>query len=267
MAGLLVVTVLAAVGLIRVVRNQGGGDAVTVDPGQIDPQPASSVPLPTSTPEPPKPAPQPPENHPPNIEIVSVEPETPEAGGSLTVLLTGRDPEGDAIAFEYRTGPNSPWQIAADGRVALSGLQAGMLNLELRARDSVGQISEVRTLTKDIRAPAPPPVPPPTASAIRENTVAWFLAKAESELAGIQDADEKSTWTATLASVRATHKEYDAVWKSLESLVGAQKDEILRSLVAAMAADHEFDKSHETARKIADPNSAAYALQSIAKEQ
>ncbi len=80
----------------------------------------------------------------------------PEAGGSLTIRLTCRDPEDDAIAFEYRTGPNGLWQIATDGRVTLSGLQAGMLKLELRARDTGAHRSKVKTLIKKILAAAPP---------------------------------------------------------------------------------------------------------------
>ena len=143
-AVLLVVIVVAAVGVVNALRKQRGAE-----------------PLPS-------------ENHPPSVEIVSVEPEMPEAGGSLAIRLTGRDPEDDPIAFEYRTGPNSPWQIATDGRVTLSGLQAGMLSLEVRARDSAGHLSDVKTLTKEVLAAAPPlAVAPFSADQAKRHQETW----------------------------------------------------------------------------------------------
>ena len=164
-AGLLAVIVLVTVGVVTAFRNQGAGEVVNSDQGQINSQP--------------------PENHPPSIKVVSVEPQMPEAGGSLTIRLTGRDPEDDAIAFEYRTGPNSPWQIATDGRVTLSGLQAGILNLEIRARDSAAHVSEVKTLTKEIFAAAPPlAVAPFSADQAKRYQETWakhLVAKVEIE--------------------------------------------------------------------------------------
>ncbi|HUY36213.1 MAG TPA: formylglycine-generating enzyme family protein [Pirellulales bacterium] len=155
--GLLAVIVL--VGVITVVtalRKQGGGEVVKIDPSQTDVQPPAPEPKPPPTPEPPKTQPQPPQNLAPSAEIVSVEPEAPEAGGSLTVHLTGRDPEDDAMGFEYRTGANQPWRIAADGRVLLAKLEPGQLTLEVRARDSGGRISATVTRIVTVKPSVPP---------------------------------------------------------------------------------------------------------------
>ncbi|HUY35834.1 MAG TPA: hypothetical protein VMV69_24035, partial [Pirellulales bacterium] len=132
--GLLAVIVLVGViSVVTALRKQGGGDVARVAPGQPAPKPASTDPKPTPRLDP-SPRESPRENLPPNVEIVNVEPEAPEAGGSLTVRVSGRDPEDDAITFEYRTGPDSPWQIATDGRVLLAKLERGPLTLEVRAR-------------------------------------------------------------------------------------------------------------------------------------
>jgi len=100
-----------------------------------------------------------------------------------------------------------------------------------------------------------------------EHTVAWFLSKAEAELAGILDANERSELIARIASVRAAHKEYDAAQKSLEQLSGRWKDVALMSIAVAMASDHVFDKALETVSQIAEPLWTVSALCSIAKEQ
>ncbi|HEV3003758.1 MAG TPA: SUMF1/EgtB/PvdO family nonheme iron enzyme, partial [Pirellulales bacterium] len=105
---------------------------------------------------------------------MNVEPEAPQAGGSLKIRLTGHDPEDDAISFEYRTGPNEPWQIAADGRVLLPELAEGPLAVEVRARDSGGRISEIVKRTLEVKRATPPPaVVPFSEKDARQHQEAW----------------------------------------------------------------------------------------------
>jgi len=152
--GLLAVIVMVALTVVTALRKQDGSGMVSVAPGQPDPKAPSTEPKPTPRLDPP-PTELPRENLPPSVEIVSVEPEAPEAGGSLTVHLTGRDPEDDAMGFEYRTGATQPWQIAADGLVLLAKLEPGPLTLEVRARDSGGRISTTVTRIVTVKPPVP----------------------------------------------------------------------------------------------------------------
>jgi hypothetical protein len=95
-------------------------------------------------------APSPEKNLPPSIEI-AVDPEAPEAGGSLDVRLTARDPENDAVEIAYRTDASGAWLLANGGRMTLHDLKEGPLVLEARARDSGGHESAVIAQTVSVR--------------------------------------------------------------------------------------------------------------------
>ncbi|HEV3022633.1 MAG TPA: serine/threonine-protein kinase, partial [Pirellulales bacterium] len=113
----------------------------------------------------------------PSVKIANVEPEAPEAGGSLTIHLTGFDPEDDPITFEYRTGLNEPWHDAPNSLVVLRELGSGPLTVEVRALDSAGNPSEGVTHSVEVKPAAtqtpPLAIAPFSAEQARRHQEAW----------------------------------------------------------------------------------------------
>lgn len=77
---------------------------------------------------------------PPTVEI-SAAPERLQAGDTLRVQLTGADPAGVPLSYEWRTADDQTWQPAADGAVEIADLATGELLLEVRALDRAGLAS------------------------------------------------------------------------------------------------------------------------------
>jgi hypothetical protein len=107
--------------------------------------------------------------------------------------------------------------------------------------------------------------PPP---AIPENTVAWFLSKAEAELSDSLSERDRDGLLAEIAGVRASCGELEAARKAVTSINDTMaKDRLLSGIVTALAKRQSFETANETAQQIVALYIKAFALLTIAKEQ
>jgi formylglycine-generating enzyme required for sulfatase activity/serine/threonine protein kinase len=82
-------------------------------------------------------------NQPPVMEITGDIPDELLEGGSLLVALSGSDPDGETVSFEYRTSLSESWHPCPDRFIELPGLSVGELTLYVRAIDMYGEPSDV----------------------------------------------------------------------------------------------------------------------------
>jgi hypothetical protein len=82
------------------------------------------------------------------------EPAEPRAGEPFTLMLT--DPAGSnrSVRYQFRQGPNEPWQTATDGRVRLERVKPGPLQMEFRVVDSKRRSSPITRRTWSPTIPA-----------------------------------------------------------------------------------------------------------------
>jgi len=82
-------------------------------------------------------------NRPPTVAIAKVEKRGLGRFDEFTVQLQGTDPDGDEIAYQYRTDRQAPWRSAWLGLVKLSPQQKGTIVFQVRAVDRRGAASEI----------------------------------------------------------------------------------------------------------------------------
>jgi hypothetical protein len=96
-----------------------------------------------------------PANRAPMAKIASVTPAEPAEGDSITVVVSGTDPDDDALTFEYRRGSSGAWLSVTGDRFTMTGLKAGPFDLSVRARDTIGNSSPPASRTLTIRPGKP----------------------------------------------------------------------------------------------------------------
>ena len=82
-----------------------------------------------------------PDNRPPTLTLKE-EKLNLMAGVTGDLTLTGEDPDGDPLVFQYRIGPDAPWQYDGDGVIKVRPTGAGM-QLEAQCVDGRGGVSPV----------------------------------------------------------------------------------------------------------------------------
>jgi hypothetical protein len=98
----------------------------------------------------------------PPLAIGTALPEEPEAGGTLTISLVGKDAKGPPVRYQYRVKPDKTWREASGSKVCLSGLHPGSLTLEVRAVDEHGRSSAIVSRTWKVKPSAVAQRPRPT---------------------------------------------------------------------------------------------------------
>jgi len=96
----------------------------------------------------------------PTVIIIDVDPEIPEAGASVTMIVDVDGRQNDQITIEYRTDLNETWQPVSGDHITIPNLKEGRLTVYLRANSRAGNPSEVVTKTLDVRPAAQPQSPP-----------------------------------------------------------------------------------------------------------
>jgi hypothetical protein len=94
---------------------------------------------------------------PPTVVIKRLEPAEPQVGKSLEITLEPGEPNPGKNKYEYRVRPADKWEQAIGGRLKITPLEPGPIEIEVRLIDDRGETSPIvkrRLVVKPVKEPA-----------------------------------------------------------------------------------------------------------------